>query len=104
MGAFANALSNAAIKNGPIRTILSWRSVTATIFERLSRRATAIPKMAVLERVNVAPRQFIALIDVEGEKLLVSASQNGSPRFFRLTASRGNGRSGERIPIEGTVE
>ena len=37
---------------------LSWRSVTAAIFERLARRATAIPKMAVLERVNVAPRQI----------------------------------------------
>jgi len=43
------------------------------------------------------------LIEVEGEKLLVGASQDGSPTFFRLGAEHRDWRGSEDIPLEGTV-
>lgn len=103
MEIFANALANAAAGNHRKRFVLNWRAWTSAVSERLHRGRAVAPRLAVLERVNIAPRQSVALIEVEGEKLLVGASQDGSPTFFRLGAEHRDWRGSEDIPLEGTV-
>lgn len=104
MGVFTNALVHGG-DNRFNRPALVLRDMWLSIFERLRRRTTANSRLAILGRITVAPRQTVALIEVDGEKLLVGTSQEGSPRFLRLGVSRRERASecGDEVPFEGTV-
>jgi len=41
-------------------------------------------RLAVLERISLAPRQTVALIEAEGRRFLVATSADGTPAFFPL--------------------
>ena len=87
------------------RRAASWRGVKAWIYERIHRRAGGRSRLAVVEKICFAPRQTLSLIEVDGEMVLVGASQDGSPQFLRLTRSS-RSRTQKRcteIPVEGTV-
>jgi hypothetical protein len=63
------------------------------------RRAPA--RLAVLERITLAPRQSLSLIEAEGRRFLVATSPEGTPAFYALdreSPSRqvGRGQSAER--------
>lgn len=103
MDIFGTASDKSAVRNHFDRTPLNWRGVTAAIIARLRRGGTEMPRLAVLGRVNIASKQSVALIEVEGERLLVGTSQEGAPRFFRLSARRPDRQAPEEIPLEGTV-
>jgi flagellar biogenesis protein FliO len=42
------------------------------------------PRLAVLERIALAPRQSLALIEAEGRRFLVATSPEGTPAFYAL--------------------
>ena len=46
------------------------------------------PRLALLERITLAPRQSLALVEVEGRRLLVATSPEGAPAFYSLDAQR----------------
>lgn len=105
MGDFANALSIAAGVNRLTGAGRNWHGVWRSISERLHRRCSAPSRLALVEKISVAPRQSIALIEVDGEKVLVGLSPAESPRFFQLKAgqSRLSKEMDRKIPLEGTV-
>ncbi len=41
-------------------------------------------RLELLERITLAPRQSLALIEAEGRRLLVATSAEGSPVFYNL--------------------
>jgi flagellar biogenesis protein FliO len=87
------------------RTTENWRGVRAWIYERIHRRAGGQARLAVVEKICFAPRQTLSLIEVDGERILVGTSQDGSPQFYPLRASsrsRTKNRCTE-IPVEGTI-
>lgn len=50
------------------------------------------PRLAVLERIALAPRQSLTLVEAEGRRFLVATSQDGSPAFYALDRQvRGTG-------------
>jgi flagellar biogenesis protein FliO len=49
---------------------------------RVVRRSPA--KLAVLERIALAPRQSLALVEAEGRRFLVATSPEGTPAFYAL--------------------
>jgi flagellar biogenesis protein FliO len=49
---------------------------------RVVRRAA--PRLAVLERIALAPRQSLALVEAEGRRFLVATSPEGTPAFYAL--------------------
>jgi flagellar biogenesis protein FliO len=105
LGVFANVLMNAHERNREGRPALRWRGVTAWLFERIHRRAGGRSRLAVVEKICLAPRQTLTLVEVDGERVLVGLSREGSPQFYRLnaiTSSRTQKRFTE-IPVEGTV-
>jgi flagellar biogenesis protein FliO len=58
---------------------------------RLHRDPRPRPRLAVLERITLAPRQSVALIEAEGRRLLIATSADGAPAFYALderTSSR----------------
>jgi flagellar biogenesis protein FliO len=49
---------------------------------RVSRRPP--PRLALLERIALAPRQSLALVEAEGRRFLVATSSEGAPAFYAL--------------------
>jgi hypothetical protein len=96
LGVFANALSLAVgtTNTASGATLRKRPGLGAFLFERLSRRATKQPRLALVERINLAPRQTVALIEADGQRLLVATSSDGTPSFYPLkpAASRSGAR------------
>lgn len=55
---------------------------------RLRRGPRRSPRLALLERITLAPRQSLALVEAEGRRLLVATSPEGAPAFYALDGSR----------------
>ncbi|MGB8260748.1 MAG: flagellar biosynthetic protein FliO [Terracidiphilus sp.] len=51
---------------------------------RLRRAGRERPRLALVERIALAPRQSLALVEAEGRRFLVASSQDGAPAFFPL--------------------
>jgi len=47
------------------------------------------PRLALLERISLAPRQSLALVEAEGRRFLVATSAEGGPAFFALDSKQG---------------
>jgi hypothetical protein len=55
------------------------------------------PRLALVERIALAPRQSLALVEAEGRRFLVATSHEGAPAFYALDESRnGSVRAGAR--------
>ncbi len=42
------------------------------------------PRLALVERIALAPRQSLALVQAEGRRFLVATSAEGAPAFYPL--------------------
>ena len=42
------------------------------------------PRLALIERIALAPKQSLALVEAEGRRFLVATSAEGSPAFYSL--------------------
>ena len=42
------------------------------------------PRLELLERIALAPRQSLALVEAEGRRFLVATSAEGAPAFYAL--------------------
>jgi flagellar biogenesis protein FliO len=42
------------------------------------------PRLELLERIALAPRQSLSLVEAEGRRFLVATSPEGSPAFYAL--------------------
>jgi flagellar biogenesis protein FliO len=57
------------------------------------------PRLELLERIALAPRQSLALVEAEGRRFLVATSPEGAPAFYaldersRLAANRQPGQA-----------
>jgi len=54
------------------------------LIEKLRSSRRAQPRLALLERITLAPRQSLALVEAEGRRFLVATSPEGSPAFYAL--------------------
>jgi hypothetical protein len=50
----------------------------------LQARRGRAPRLAVVERISLAPRQTLALVEAEGRRFLVATSAEGTPAFYPL--------------------
>lgn len=50
-------------------------------------------RLMLLEKIALAPRQTVALVEADGRRFLVATSAEGSPAFYPLERD-GRGRSG----------
>jgi flagellar biogenesis protein FliO len=66
----------------------SWdrRGIVGWILALSRRRVHSQTRLAVLERITLAPRQSLTLIEAEGCKLLVATSPDAAPTFYALDA------------------
>jgi flagellar biogenesis protein FliO len=54
------------------------------VADRFRRGLRNQPRLALVERIALAPRQSLALVEVEGRRFLVATSSDGSPAFYPL--------------------
>lgn len=45
------------------------------------------PRLRLVERIALAPRQSLALVEAEGQRFLVATSTEGGPAFYALDAA-----------------
>lgn len=60
------------------------RGLAEWILARFPRAARPRPRLRLLERIALAPRQSLALVEAEGRRLLVATSSEGAPAFYPL--------------------
>ncbi len=58
--------------------------VAGWLLARFHREACGQPSLVLLERITLAPRQSLALIEADGHKLLVAIPPEGAPAFYAL--------------------
>lgn len=64
--------------------------------------ASPAPQLSILARIQLGPRQTLALVEAEGVHVLVGTSTDGPPSFFSLDYD--SGRKADRPPErEGAV-
>jgi hypothetical protein len=56
---------------------------------RLRRARNAKPRMALVERIPLGPRQNLALVEADGRRFLVATSAEGGPAFLALDHPHG---------------
>ena len=71
-------------------------------FGKMHKSAGVQPRLALIERITLAPRQSLALVEAEGRRVLVAVSAEGGPAFYALDegtrpAPMGRGASRARI-------
>jgi flagellar biogenesis protein FliO len=69
---------------------------------RLRGVARPQPKLALLERITLAPRQSLSLVEADGRKFLIASSPEGAPAFYALdeqprAAASGRARAGAPV-------
>jgi flagellar biogenesis protein FliO len=51
---------------------------------RLKGRGRRQPRLELVERIALAPRQSLSLVEAEGRRFLVATSPEGAPAFYAL--------------------
>jgi flagellar biogenesis protein FliO len=72
---------NTDISNRAIRGWAGW------LIAKLRRSVRAEPRIRLVERIALAPRQSLALVEAEGRRFLVATSTDGAPAFCPLEES-----------------
>jgi len=66
----------------PLRGLAGWLLKRLIASLRGGRRPQ--PRLELLERITLAPRQSLALVEAEGRRFLVATSADGGPAFYAL--------------------
>lgn len=65
-----------------------WRpavgGIAGWLRQRFGKDSRTPPRLALLERITLAPRQSLALIEAEGRRFLVATAADGGPAFYAL--------------------
>jgi len=62
----------------PIRGWAGW------LMGKLHATGRAQPQLRLVERIALAPRQSLALVEAEGRRFLVAMASDGAPAFYPL--------------------
>jgi flagellar biogenesis protein FliO len=62
------------------------------LLSRLGARSRQQPGLVVRERITLAPRQTLSLVEADGRRLLIATSPEGTPAFYALDEPARNER------------
>jgi flagellar biogenesis protein FliO len=72
------AIEKTRPEGGQIGGLAGW------LLARLKTRGRRQPRLELVERITLAPRQSLALVEAEGRRFLVATSSEGAPAFYAL--------------------
>jgi hypothetical protein len=78
--------ARAALVNSPSGGLAEWllKRLLKPFFKRLRGARRPQTRLELLERIALAPRQSLALVEAEGRRFLVATSPEGGPAFYAL--------------------
>ena len=81
---------NLGIKNNVPGGLAGW------LLARFRNRIAAQPRLSLVERITLAPRQTLCLVEAEGRRFLIASTPEGGSAFYPLerSARRAGQRSG----------
>ena len=65
-------------------------------------RPQAAPRLQLLDRIALAPRHTLALVESEGRRFLIATSPEGAPAFHALDDRCGPDLAGRNVPRSGS--
>lgn len=74
----------AAGKSAATNTAMAAGGLAGWLLSRFRSGGRRQPQLALLERITLAPRQSLALVEAEGRRFLVATSPEGAPAFYAL--------------------
>jgi len=80
-GSFGGQELSMGNKSNPVQRI---GGIAGWLLRRLRRTSGTGQRLELVERIALAPRQSLALIEAEGRRILVATSADGAPAFFPL--------------------
>lgn len=86
------------IKRAAVGGVTAW--LAAWLRRRWGASARRAPRLAMVERIALAPRQMLALVEAEGRRFLVATSPEGAATFYPLDPT---GRSASSRGASGRV-
>ncbi|HEY2861252.1 MAG TPA: flagellar biosynthetic protein FliO [Terracidiphilus sp.] len=54
------------------------------LLARWRNRTHTEPRLSLLERISLAPRQTLCLVEAEGRRFLIASTPEGGPAFYPL--------------------
>ncbi len=96
MGVFANTLSLTV--QGRDTNSQGRRGLAVWLLSRLRRHAIKEPRLVLVEKISLAPRQSVALVEADGQRWLVATSSEGTPVFYPLKPAAGRPRERRGAP------
>jgi flagellar biogenesis protein FliO len=82
------------IRSAETRTV---GGLAGWLMARLRSRHRPQPSLALLERITLAPRQSLALVEADGRRFLVATSPEGAPAFYALEERKPKSGLQERL-------
>ena len=64
------------------------------LLARWRNRTRTQPHLSLLERITLAPRQTLCLVEAEGRRFLIASSPEGGPAFYPLERPTARGSRG----------
>lgn len=62
-------------------------SLALWLLGKLRRTRISEPRLALIERISLAPKQSLALVEAEGRRFLVASSADGAAAFYPIEAA-----------------
>lgn len=94
----SNQTNNPITSDNRVGAVERSGGLAAWLLQRLGAKPRPRPRLALLERLTLAPRQTLSLVEADGRRLLIATSPEGTPAFYALDEHR-NGRT--RAPRAG---
>lgn len=67
------------------------------LLARWRNRTRIQPRLELVERITLAPRQTLCLVEAEGQRILIASSPEGGPAFFPLSRAKTSTHAQGRI-------
>jgi flagellar biogenesis protein FliO len=64
--------------------------IAGWLLARLRKDSQHQQRLELVERIALAPRQSLALVEADGRRFLVATSQDGAPAFYPLDVNVAN--------------
>lgn len=75
---------------GESRATVAGGGLAGWLLGKLRGAQRVAPRLTIVERISLAPRQSLALIEAEGRRFLVATSQECAPCIHPLNPEAGN--------------
>jgi flagellar biogenesis protein FliO len=84
--------------NEDVRTAQPVGGLAGWLLGRIHAGRRTQPRLELIDKISLAPRQSLALVEAEGRRFLVATSPEGAPAFYPLEGAGTRTGLGQKMP------